>query len=1328
MKILVDRPVNPVSPGGLTGMKSPSNGERFIMRLMILCGIILIFTFIAFFFQLEHIAYLPLYLLLCVSITYKFLRILFEWYHYWAIKIPDRPVSSRVWRVDMLTTSVPGEPIEMIKETLIAMKRVRYPHTTYLCDEGNDSVLKEFCKKIEVVYVTRTEKINAKAGNINNALKMATGEICVILDPDHLPNPEFLDVVLPYFEDTEIGYVQVVQAYKNVRESWIAKGAAQQTYTFYGPMMMCMNSYGTAQAIGANCTFRRDALESIGGHAPGLAEDMHTAMQLHAYGWKSVYVPEILSRGLVPASKAAFYKQQIKWSRGTFELLFHVYPRLFKKFTLRQKLHYFLLPLHYAVGIITLIDITIPVVSLFTGYVPVYFEVNDLLLTLMPVLVLSLLIRQYAQKWLLEKYEYGFHISGGILLFGSWWVFVSGFLYTIFRKKVPYIATPKAEAHRNNWLLSLPNGIVCLISLVAVMYGLYNDWNPYMFFMAGYSVVNIVLLSAVILAGQHHMIWSFRKTLTTKQVLKQSLRGLRHLKMSVLPIIYKGLRMGAPLIAVVLIAFFIFAGRKDQINEPIGESEFPEHRHAGGFYTGVYLPTVQEENSLQPVDCFQQQAGSPLQVVSIYSSWGLGSLEQFPGELLHKISDRGAIPMITWEPWVSSFPERPDNPGLRKERKGLKAIADGTFDFYIKAYALKIRAYNKPVFIRFAHEADNPAYPWSGTGGNSPEDYKAAWRKVVSVFVSLGVGNVTWVWTPWNPGSMEKFYPGEQYVDWVGLTCLNYGLASTNGNWLSFEQIYNPFRKDLLRLHKPVMLAEFGSTNYGGDATQWVNSSLRSIHADYPEIKSLVFFNSDKDKNWVTSWRPSLSSEYIDWTIKHPELITHQLKALTGNKIHWSSHQLSTESVSISPTTSKKGKRSYLRGNSGSYTFIVEGKPFYIKGIAYNAGHDWREGNYPSTRRQLEKDFRDIKNAGANTIRRYNPSIYDKNILTIAGENQLKVLYGFWFDPAVDYYKDTVQVNRYIEQTVKNVSRYKAYPSVLGWSVGNETSGLLKKYYDQPYLNTVRKAYMQMIESIAAQIHGIDPTRAVFTSLEHSWQLPAELYAYNQLVPSIDIIGINSYYEEQISRLQELTHDFDSTRPYLVSEFGPSGYWNTEFSRYDKYGAVKEDNDMKKARLYTDEWQHHVLKNRGYNIGGIAFSWRDRFEGTATWFGITDFKGRKKPVYYALQQVWKQQPVQAPATTLFIAGPDFQIKPGASYEYKAIYNDRVFKNIEWHLYSNDYTEKIQVNNQHDDKTALITLPVKDQRYRLYVYVSDDNGNVITASKPVNIYWPKKSDK
>src|SRR2546430_10585564 len=101
---------------------------------------------------------------------------------------------------------------------------------------------------------------------------------------------------------------------------------------------MGLGGLGASVAIGANCTFRRTALESIGGHGVGLAEDLVTSIRLHASGWRSVYVPEIVSRGLVPEDIGSFYRQQLKWARGGYELAFTELPRLLPRLTCRQRL------------------------------------------------------------------------------------------------------------------------------------------------------------------------------------------------------------------------------------------------------------------------------------------------------------------------------------------------------------------------------------------------------------------------------------------------------------------------------------------------------------------------------------------------------------------------------------------------------------------------------------------------------------------------------------------------------------------------------------------------------------------------------------------------------------------------------------------------------------------------------------------------------------------------------------------------------------------------------------------------------------------------------
>jgi cellulose synthase (UDP-forming) len=1300
------RPLPPVVEAA-----KPRPLEMILLRLLIIAGSLLVLFFIAWFTHESVAGYLPLYVLLCISLTYKLLKLCFEWYHYWSIGLSRRPRSVKQPTADIFTTAMPGEPFDMIKKTLVAMQQVRYPHTSYLCDEGNDPTLIELCKKLGVVHITREHKIDAKAGNINNALQYATGEICVILDPDHAPLPEFLDEVIPYFDKPDIGFVQVVQAYNNAACSFIALGAAQQTYIFYGPLMMGMNTYGTVQAIGANCSFRRAALDSIGGHAAGLAEDMHTAMQLHAKGWKSVYLPKILTRGLVPANINSYYKQQLKWSRGTLELLFTVFPKLCTKFGWRQLLHYFLLPLHFAAGLIILIDILIPVISLLSGEVPLYFTVSEFYQAGVPLLFITLLIRQFAQRWLLEKNEHGFHLAGGILLFGTWWIYCVGLFYTLFRVKVPYLATPKHEEYINNWKLQIPNIIALALSVIAAIYGLSRDWNPYNFVTAGFALLNAIILGMVVISSQQRLLHATKLKLWNTPRINSPFYAVKHSLVKPLPAVYALLRNNAPLLVFMVIFASAISFRTANNNTVLKKEN--RQKNDGGFYSGVYIPAVQQQHSLTAVSAFEKAIDAPANIISLYQAWGPASLEQFPGALLEKINAQGSIPMITWEPWVSLFAPQPGWPQLQREQKAMAAIAAGVLDEYIHAYAKKIRDYHKPIFIRFAHEADNPAYPWSTTGNNTAEEYKAAWQKLVAMFAADGVSNVTWVWTPWQRSTAKTYYPGDGIIDWIGITCLNYGAASWDGKWRSFEEIYEPYKRALLPFKKPIMLAEFGSTNYGGDANQWLSDAIERIHNNHKEIKSLVFFNNPEDKNWITAWRPSRDIKGIDWQITKPP----PLRRLLSTTEQPASHHF------VDGTTTATHVSSTIIGkSSGRFEWMVSGKPFYVKGIAYNPAHDWRDGYYPLTRKQLEKDFLDIKATGCNTILRYNPSVYDRNIINIAQENDLKILYGFWFDPKVDYYKDSIQVKKYYTLVAETVKSYKDKPAILAWCLGNQGGSDLRNHFSSPYLQVVQQSYMRMIESMARLIHTVDDKRPVVASLQYSWLLPGELRNWNNEVPSVDIIGINTAYTQHIDSLPELIKQSGNTRPYLVTSFGANGYWDEKYNSFDMNHNLHELNDDQKAALYSNEWNQQIYPGKGYNLGGVAFCWKDRFDGSATWSGITDFKGRKKSAYYALQQAWTDRPSRITSPGLFLVGPSYPLKPDMNYEFTAVYQNAIFNKVEWHLYRDDYTscdKYISLTGNH--YKTWVSLPPGPASYRLYIYVSDNNGNVVTSSIPLTTY-------
>ena len=472
--------------------------QIYFLRVVIITAFLFSLKFIAWFFNSEIIDNKILFGLISIGIVYRFLRLYHQWVHLFFLKKSFKFQKNKPnLMVDVFTTFCPGEPYEMVEETLLAIKKISYPHNTFLCSEGDDERLKNFCEQNKIHFVPRYTRDNAKAGNINNGLKHSKSDICVVLDPDHIPSEDFIDTVLPYFEDEKVGFVQVPQVYYNQKDSKIARGAAEQTYEFYGPLMTSMDEFGTAQAIGANCTFRRKALDSIGGHAPGLTEDMHTSMLLHAKGWKSRFVPKVVSKGLVPVSKSTYFDQQLKWSRGSFDLLFKVLPKVFGKLTWAQKLHYLSIPVYFLFGLFAFFDLLIPVVSLFIGDYPLKCRMDELAFMLLPLIAFSIFIKQYAQKWFYFDHEKGFHYYAEVLRLNVWWINCLGFLYTLLGKKVPYIPTKKDDQLTNEFKLALPNIIFLIIILCSIIYGYNNDYSESSLLMIGY----LAYLSINLLVG-----------------------------------------------------------------------------------------------------------------------------------------------------------------------------------------------------------------------------------------------------------------------------------------------------------------------------------------------------------------------------------------------------------------------------------------------------------------------------------------------------------------------------------------------------------------------------------------------------------------------------------------------------------------------------------------------------------------------------------------------------------------------------------------------------------------------------------------------------------
>lgn len=236
----------------------------------------------------------------------------------------------------------------------------------------------------------------------------------------------------------------------------------------------------------------------------------------------------------------------------------------------------------------------------------------------------------------------------------------------------------------------------------------------------------------------------------------------------------------------------------------------------------------------EKIDRYAQRVGRFPVIVMSYKDWGT---IPFDAEQLDAIWSRGGIPMITWEPWTAE-----------EEGIALRHIADRRFDRYLRRAARSASNWGKPLMVRFAHEMNGDWFPWGrGVNGNTDRDFRKAWKHVVDLFRFHGADNVIWVWSP-NEDSGGSFqfaplYPGDEWVDWVALDGFNFG---GDEGWPSFTTVFGSTYERLVALtDRPVMIAETGSSEDGGDKAAWITSALRHEAPRFPRVRALVWYDGE---------------------------------------------------------------------------------------------------------------------------------------------------------------------------------------------------------------------------------------------------------------------------------------------------------------------------------------------------------------------------------------------------------------------------------------------------------------------------------------------------
>ncbi len=398
--------------------------------------------------------------------------------------------------VDVFIT-VYGEPARIVHKTIAAALKMDYPHRTVILDDGKSKKIKDITKKLGVEYITRDKNINAKAGNINNALKYSKADFFIILDADHIPKKNLITSLLPFMADKKIAMVQSPQSFRNT-DNFIAAGTAQAQDVFYRYICPSKNITNSAFSVGTNVLYRRQAIDSVGGMALSNSEDIWTSFLLHKKGWHTIFINKVLALGLAPDSIIPFFKQQRRWAKGGLEILLDSNPLRSKSLSLDQKIQYFISNSFFLVGIPILVYILMPIIFLLFGSKPLLItDGATWLLHYIPYFILY-----FTLTWLLLGQQIKLATMATAL--ASFYPYLMGLFSVIFSTEQRWIATESKKSSIDpimKWIW--PHILLLILSVLSLIVGWYNVvefWAT--FFNSLWVVLNIFLLTTFLVKAK----------------------------------------------------------------------------------------------------------------------------------------------------------------------------------------------------------------------------------------------------------------------------------------------------------------------------------------------------------------------------------------------------------------------------------------------------------------------------------------------------------------------------------------------------------------------------------------------------------------------------------------------------------------------------------------------------------------------------------------------------------------------------------------------------------------------------------------------------------
>lgn len=891
-------------------------------------------------FQADHIVGVVPYLITTVAIMYDLVSMpLVFIFMIWKMKRPVPRLAPAGLRAAMVTAIVPAsESIDVLERTLAAMSAVRYPHDNWVLDEGGDPHVRALCERYGARYWSRKgipefnqpdwpHQAKTKSGNYNSwfsDVAYARYDYIIQLDTDHAPVEDYLDKVLGYFDDPEVAYVALPSVYWNL-DDWPSRGSSEQSQIFQGPIQM--GYYGWADVpmiIGSHAAYRMEHLKAIGGFAPSRAEDHLDTLRFAQHGYRGVFVPENLATGLGPHTLSDYMVQEHQWAFSIAQVLM-LHGRKKGLLTLRQQAIFLFSELWYAIFAFTyLLLYALPLYALITNEPLVSIAFTEFLKYSTPVVGIALLVVVwgYRKGWYRPGTHFFLSWQGVILTLARWPVVLialfNAVVSVLFRHGAfNYMVTPKGLRGlkgRDSLRVAIPYIILAIIPIVVVLtYPMFtNSVSPRSSGYVLFALLSAISFSLLVLATAVDHV---KANVKIQISLWRSVKGIAPL-IIILAILVPGVVLGGVVNESSARAALLFrpndtgtvgvtgtsspsmsahessiappgdAGNTNQA-DVLGVVNAAPVVPASGAMTDdpTHAPTVEPPPAVADLAITSWIADPVREGVTfgafdpagqladvsglehLFAAWAQDDTGGVPLEQIEASYRRGVPILLSYEPWpLEGY----------SQWSILSDTAKGEYDNVIRAAAQSVDALEQPILIRFGHEMDiDRLYPWSG---RNSEKYVAAYQRVVDIFREEGATNVLWVWSPGGTLDAEQYYPGDAYVDYVGVTILEYTEWELDAGYLEprpIKDLINEKYHLFLNLDKPMIIAELGIDLEEELKTDAMSNVVDSLPY-FPKIRAVVYFNDRNPPTPVMVERP-------DWALSEEQrtLLIESLAAST---------------------------------------------------------------------------------------------------------------------------------------------------------------------------------------------------------------------------------------------------------------------------------------------------------------------------------------------------------------------------------------------------------------------------------------------------------------